>query len=37
MDFIFRPLKIFYDNLAAVFLAKNNKSGSQSKHIESNT
>ena len=33
MDSISRPLKIFCDNSAAVFLAKNNKSGSRSKHI----
>ena len=32
MDYISRPLRIFCDNLAAVFLAKNNKSGSRSKH-----
>jgi len=30
---ISRPLKIFCDNLVVVFMAKNNKSGSQSKHI----
>ncbi|KAA8545088.1 hypothetical protein F0562_019872 [Nyssa sinensis] len=29
-----RPLRIFYDNSAVVFMAKNNKSGSQSKHID---
>ena len=34
MDSISRPLRIFYDNLAAMFLAKNNKSGSRSKHID---
>ena len=34
MDSISRPLKIFCDNSAAVFLAKNNKSGSRSKHID---
>ena len=34
MDSISRPLRIFSDNLAAVFLAKNNNSGSRSKHIE---
>ena len=34
MDFISRPLRIFYDNSATVFLAKNNKSGSRSKHID---
>ena len=34
MDSIFRPLKIYCDNSAAVFMAKNNKSGSRSKHID---
>ena len=34
MDFISRPLRIFCDNSATVFLAKNNKSGSRSKHID---
>ena len=34
MDFISRPLRIYYDNSAAVFMAKNNKSGSRSKHID---
>ena len=34
VDSISRPLKIFCDNLAAVFFSKNNKSGSQSKHIK---
>ena len=34
MDSISRPLRIFCDNSAAVFLAKNNKSGSRSKHID---
>ena len=34
MDYIFRPLRIFWDNSAAVFLAKNNTSGSRSKHID---
>ena len=33
MDSISRPLSIYCDNSAAVFMAKNNKSGSQSKHI----
>ncbi|RVW92737.1 Copia protein [Vitis vinifera] len=33
MDSISRPLSIYCDNLAAVFMAKNNKSGSRSKHI----
>ena len=31
---ISRPLRIFCDNSAAVFMAKNNKSGSRSKHID---
>ena len=34
MDSIYTPLRILYDNLVAVFLAKNNKSKSQSKHID---
>ena len=34
MDSISRPLRIFCDNSTAVFLAKNNKSGSRSKHID---
>ncbi|KAK9046686.1 hypothetical protein V6N11_052567 [Hibiscus sabdariffa] len=34
VDSIARPLKIHCDNLAAVFMAKNNKSGSRSKHID---
>ncbi|KAL0431343.1 UNVERIFIED_CONTAM: Secreted RxLR effector protein [Sesamum radiatum] len=34
MDSISRPLRIFSDNSAAVFMAKNNKSGSRSKHID---
>ena len=33
VDSISRPLKICCDNLAIVLMAKNNKSGSQSKHI----
>jgi len=33
VDTISRPLRIFCDNSAVVFMAKNNKSGSQSKHI----
>ena len=33
VDSISRPLKLYCDNLAAVFMAKNNKSGSRSKHI----
>ncbi|XP_073103287.1 secreted RxLR effector protein 161-like [Elaeis guineensis] len=28
------PLRIFYDNLAAVFLAKNNRNSSRSKYID---
>ena len=34
VDSISRPLRIYCDNSAAVFLAKNNKSGSRSKHID---
>ena len=34
VDSIFRPLKVFCDNSVVVFLAKNNKRGSQSKHID---
>ena len=34
MDSISRSLRIFYNNSAAVFLTKNNKSGSRSKHID---
>ena len=34
MDSISRPLKLYCYNSAAVFMAKNNKSGSQSKHID---
>ena len=30
---ISRPLRIYCDNSTAVFMAKNNKSGSRSKHI----
>ena len=33
MDSISRPLKLYCENSAAVFMAKNNKSGSRSKHI----
>ena len=33
VDLISKPLRIYCDNSAAVFLAKNNKSGSRSKHI----
>jgi transposase InsO family protein len=34
MDSISRPMKIYCDNSAAVFMAKNHKSGSRSKHID---
>ena len=34
MDSISRPLRISCDNSVALFLAKNNKSESQSKHID---
>ncbi|KAL0373927.1 UNVERIFIED_CONTAM: hypothetical protein Sradi_3308400 [Sesamum radiatum] len=34
MDSISRPLRICSDNSATVFMAKNNKSGSRSKHID---
>ena len=34
MDYISRQMKIFCDNSAVVFLAKNNKSVSLSKHID---
>jgi hypothetical protein len=34
MDSISRPLRIYCDNSAVVFMAKNNKSGSRSKHID---
>ena len=34
MDSISRLLRIFYDNSTTVFLVKNNKSGSRSKHID---
>ena len=34
MDSISRPLRIFCDNSAVVFLAKNNNSESRSKHID---
>lgn len=36
VDSISRPLRIKCDNSAAVFMAKNNKSGSRSKHIDVN-
>ncbi|KAL0413634.1 UNVERIFIED_CONTAM: hypothetical protein Sradi_1565100 [Sesamum radiatum] len=34
IDSISRPLRIYLDNSAAVFMAKNNKRGSRSKHID---
>ncbi|XP_017438288.1 uncharacterized protein LOC108344344 [Vigna angularis] len=34
VDSISRPLKLYYDNSAAGFMAKNNKSGCRSKHID---
>ena len=34
MDSISRSLSIYCDNSDAVFMVKNNKSGSQSKHID---
>jgi len=34
VDSISRPLKMYCDNSAAVFMAKNNKSGSRNKHID---
>ncbi|KAL6310875.1 hypothetical protein AAG906_018018 [Vitis piasezkii] len=33
VDSISRPLKIYCDNSAAIFMAKNNKSSSRNKHI----
>ena len=33
-DSISRPLKLYCDNSTVVFMAKNNKSGSRSKHID---
>ena len=33
IDSISKPLRIYNDNFVAVFLTKNNKSGSHSKHI----
>ena len=36
VDSISRPLRLYCDNSAAVFMAKNNKSGSRSKHIDIN-
>ena len=34
IDSVSRPLRLYCDNSAAVFMAKNNKSGSRSKHID---
>ena len=34
MNSIFRPLRIYCVNSTAVFMAKNNKSGSRNKHID---
>jgi hypothetical protein len=34
VDSIARPIKIFCDNRLAIFVSKNNKSGSRSKHID---
>ncbi|XP_057997285.1 secreted RxLR effector protein 161-like [Hevea brasiliensis] len=34
VDSISKPLPIYYDNSAAVFFSKNNKSNSGSKHLE---
>ena len=34
VDSISRPLKIYCDNSAAIFMAKNNKSSSRNKHID---
>lgn len=34
VDSISRPLKLYCDNSAVVFMAKNNKSGRRSKHID---
>ena len=34
VDYISRSLKLYCDNSAAVFMVKNNKSGSRSKHID---
>eukprot|EP00253_Pinus_taeda_P009344 PITA_09344 len=34
MDPISKPLRIYCDNSAAIFMAKNNKSGSRNKHID---
>ena len=34
VDSISKPLKLYCDNSATIFMAKNNKSGSRSKHID---
>ena len=34
VDSISRPLRMFYDNSTVIFMAKDNKSGSQCKHID---
>ena len=34
VDSISKPLRIYCDNFAILFLAKNNKNGSHSKHID---
>ena len=34
VDSIQRPLRLYCDNSSAIFLAKNDKSGSRSKHID---
>ncbi|XP_074293327.1 secreted RxLR effector protein 161-like [Silene latifolia] len=34
VDSISRPIRMYCDNSAAVFMAKNNRSGSRSKHID---
>jgi len=33
MDSIVRPLKLYYNNSVALFMAKNNRNGNQIKHI----
>jgi predicted RNA-binding protein YlxR (DUF448 family) len=33
MNSIFKPLRIYYNNSAAIFMAKNNRNGNRSKHI----
>ena len=34
IDSVSRPLRMFCDNSVAIFMAKNNKSGGRSKHID---